>query len=149
MMTPDMPTEEEIKRESQRWQKKFEEIGALEDQMKDVRGTGTAEDGKVEVVAAPGGVLLEVNINPRAMRLGSEALGEAIIEASRAAAVDATTKLNAILQPILGANNGVMSMLSGDNAFEMPQEMKDAIQGAADTFATMEADLQRLRPNQD
>ncbi|GAA1807338.1 YbaB/EbfC family nucleoid-associated protein [Actinomadura chokoriensis] len=148
-MMPDMPTEEEIKRESQRWQKKFEEIGALEDKLKEVRGVGTAEEGKVEVIAAPGGVLLEVNINPRAMRLGSEALGEAIIEASRAAAVDATSKINALMEPILGANNGVLSMLSGDNAFEMPKEMKDALAGASDIFANMEADLGRLRPGKE
>ncbi|RKS71112.1 YbaB/EbfC DNA-binding family protein [Actinomadura pelletieri DSM 43383] len=148
-MFPDMPTEEEIKRDTQRWQQKFEEIGALENQMKEVRGTGTAEDGKVEVVAAPGGLLLEVNINPRAMRLGSEALGEAIIEASRAAAADATSKLNAILQPILGSDNGVMSMLSANNAFEMPQEMKETLKGAADIFANMEEDLSRLRQSKD
>ena len=48
-------------------------------------GLGTAADGLVSVKAEAGGRPIAIEINPRAMRLGSEMLAEAILEASQKA----------------------------------------------------------------
>ena len=46
-----------------------------------LRGEGVAADGQVRVVAQAGGVVQQVEIDPRAMRAGPERLGEYLTEA--------------------------------------------------------------------
>ncbi|MET9343408.1 MULTISPECIES: YbaB/EbfC family nucleoid-associated protein [unclassified Nonomuraea] len=62
--------------------------------MADVRGHGEAADGLVRLEVVPGGALSGLTIDPRAMRLGSAALAEAVLEAARAAAADAATRVS-------------------------------------------------------
>ncbi|MEU4830824.1 YbaB/EbfC family nucleoid-associated protein [Streptosporangium sp. NPDC023615] len=79
----------------------------------DLRARGEAADGLVSVEVAPGGALLGVDINPRAMRLGSEALSEAIMEAVTAASQVAATRLDEVLTPLLGGMEGFSESLQG------------------------------------
>jgi DNA-binding protein YbaB len=53
-----------------------------------LRGHGASADGQVRVETEPGQVLASLHIAPRAMRLGSEALADAIMEAVRRAEED-------------------------------------------------------------
>lgn len=49
------------------------------------RAEGTADDGRVRATVVAGGRLAAVRIDPRAMKLGSETLGEQIVIAVNAA----------------------------------------------------------------
>ncbi|MEV5828740.1 YbaB/EbfC family nucleoid-associated protein [Spirillospora sp. NPDC052242] len=53
-----------------------------------VEGVGEAGDGRVKVTAVSGGRLKKVEINPRAMRLSAEELGEHLVTAANAALDD-------------------------------------------------------------
>jgi DNA-binding protein YbaB len=53
-----------------------------------LRGRGASADGQVRVEVEPGATLASLHIAPRAMRLGSEALTDAIMEAVRQAEED-------------------------------------------------------------
>jgi DNA-binding protein YbaB len=59
----------------------------------EARGQGSAADGQVKVVVKPGGRLESVTIDPRAMRLGSEAIGAHIVTATNAALDDLAAKV--------------------------------------------------------
>lgn len=58
----------------------------------DVEGVGEAADGYVKVTAEPGGRLKAVQLNPRAMRMASEELGEHLVAAANAALADLRAK---------------------------------------------------------
>ncbi|MCO6011611.1 YbaB/EbfC family nucleoid-associated protein [Actinoallomurus purpureus] len=68
----------------------------------EARGRGEAADGKVVVEVARGGALQSLKIDPRAMRLGSEALAEAILEAAGKAGQDITDQTNELMKPAFG-----------------------------------------------
>ena len=61
-------------------------------------GYGEAADGMVRV-AATGGRIATVELNPRVMRLPSEELGEAFVEAANAALADLASKYPAVAAP--------------------------------------------------
>ncbi|TDD19196.1 YbaB/EbfC family nucleoid-associated protein [Nonomuraea diastatica] len=65
----------------------FEEISRL---LQETRGRGESAGGQVAVEVTPAGSLAALHIDPRAMRLGSRALSEAIVEAYRLAEEDVT-----------------------------------------------------------
>jgi DNA-binding protein YbaB len=56
----------------------FEEVRR---RMEDTRGRGESAGGQVAVELTPTGSLAALHIDPRALRLGSQALAEAIMEA--------------------------------------------------------------------
>jgi DNA-binding protein YbaB len=62
-------------------------------QIAELRGEGSAGDGLVTTVAAPGGRVESVFIHPRAMRLDSQTLAEHITTAVNAALDDLTAKV--------------------------------------------------------
>jgi DNA-binding protein YbaB len=82
-------------------------------ELADLRGHGEAADGLVRVEVAPGGALLGVDIDPRAMRLGSAALAEAIMDASAAATERATARMTEVLEPVIGRASGFSESLQG------------------------------------
>ncbi|WP_018653690.1 YbaB/EbfC family nucleoid-associated protein [Actinomadura flavalba] len=50
-----------------------------------VEGVGEAADGRVRVTAVTGGRLTSVDLDPRALRMASHELGEALVQAANAA----------------------------------------------------------------
>ncbi|MER6828627.1 MULTISPECIES: YbaB/EbfC family nucleoid-associated protein [unclassified Streptosporangium] len=85
----------------------------MREELTEMRAHGEAADGLVKVEVAPGGALLGVDINPRAMRLGSEALGEAIMEAVGEASKMAAARMDEVLAPLLGGMTGFSEALQG------------------------------------
>jgi hypothetical protein len=72
------------------------ELGARRpdrDVLPDLRGVGTAADDQVRASVAVGGRLETLTVNPRLMRMGSEALCEQIVVAVNAAVDDLATKV--------------------------------------------------------
>lgn len=61
--------------------------------MAEVRGHGEAANGLIRLEVLPGGALSGLTIDPRAMKLGSAELAEAVLEAAGAAVNDASAKM--------------------------------------------------------
>ncbi|WP_165974766.1 YbaB/EbfC family nucleoid-associated protein [Nonomuraea deserti] len=81
-----------------------EDVAALErlnDQMTAVRGRGEAAQGRVVAEATQTGGLTGLTIDPRAMRLGSAALAEAILEAAGEAAREAEQAAADLVTPFI------------------------------------------------
>ncbi|MDF2709533.1 MAG: hypothetical protein K0R62_5185 [Nonomuraea muscovyensis] len=81
----------------------LEEVGRS---LEEARGRGVAADGQVQVEVLPSGGLAALRIAPRAMRLGSEELAEAIMEAARRAEEDVTGQAFAVTQRLLAGPDG-------------------------------------------
>lgn len=84
-----------------------DKLGRLEDvrnALREVRGEGEAADGLVRVVVGPSGTLEDLELDPRAMRLASEELRDAIVEAAQAATADAQAKVTELMSDFAGAS---------------------------------------------
>src|SRR4051812_19573017 len=79
-----------------------ERFAEMREKLAEIRGRGEAADGKVVVEVAPGGALKSVQIDPRAMKLGSEALAQAIHEAAGKAFQDLTDQTSELMKPAFG-----------------------------------------------
>jgi DNA-binding protein YbaB len=69
--------------------------------MKELRGTGRSADERVRVEVDQFGVLAGLRIDPRAMRLGSEALAEAILAAVEQGVRDVRAQADAMMRPLV------------------------------------------------
>ncbi|MEW9554440.1 YbaB/EbfC family nucleoid-associated protein [Nonomuraea sp. NPDC050783] len=67
----------------------------------DVTGQAESPDGRIRVRVSSTGQLAGLHLDPRAMRLGSQELADAIMELSRRAAEDATRRLVDVTRPYL------------------------------------------------
>jgi DNA-binding protein YbaB len=77
---------------------RMEEVGQS---LAETRGRGEAADGHVQVEVLASGELAALRLDPRALRLGSEALAEAILAASGEAARDAAEQTGGLLNSLL------------------------------------------------
>lgn len=68
------------------------EASADREAAEQIEGIGEAADGRITVTAITGGRITGVHIDPRAMRMGSEALGEELAIAVNAALDDLRAK---------------------------------------------------------
>ncbi|GAA0366894.1 YbaB/EbfC family nucleoid-associated protein [Actinoallomurus spadix] len=89
----------------------IERLDRARAEISSVTGSATAADGQVEVEVSAGGVLTALTIDPRAMRLGSEALAEAILEAVGKAVEEVGDRLNEIVGSATGSQVDVGEML--------------------------------------
>ncbi|MEV0202652.1 YbaB/EbfC family nucleoid-associated protein [Nonomuraea sp. NPDC050691] len=65
----------------------------LQERVKAIRGRGEAADGWVRAEVSASGALDSLRIDPRAMRLGADALAEAVLAAASDATADLTTQM--------------------------------------------------------
>jgi DNA-binding protein YbaB len=70
-------------------------------QITELRGTGRAADERVEVQVDRLGALAGLRIDPRAMRLGSQELAEAILQAARQGVRDVNAQAEKLMRPLL------------------------------------------------
>jgi DNA-binding protein YbaB len=77
------------------------QVEQLRDRITEVRGRGEAADGRVVAETAPTGALVGLTIDPRAMRLGSDELAAAILEAAGAAARNAEEEMTDLVDPFI------------------------------------------------
>jgi DNA-binding protein YbaB len=82
---------------------RLERFSELQEQISQAGATGSALEGLVQVGVGPTGNLLSVTIDPRAMRSGSELVGEAIMEAYRTAVAETTERVNGLLADLMPA----------------------------------------------
>jgi DNA-binding protein YbaB len=70
-------------------------------QMTELRGKGRAADERVEVEVNQFGALAGLRIDPRAMRLGSQELAEAILSAAQQGVRDVNAQAEKTMQPLI------------------------------------------------
>ncbi|GAA3025878.1 YbaB/EbfC family nucleoid-associated protein [Streptosporangium longisporum] len=95
------------------FQQDLEALEGLRDRIDSVRGRGEAADGRVVVNVTQAGTLVGLTIDPRAMRLGSDRLAAAIIEAAARAARDAEQEAGDLVAPFVAG-----TLLDGDRTDE-------------------------------
>ncbi|MFB9832521.1 YbaB/EbfC family nucleoid-associated protein [Actinoallomurus acaciae] len=69
--------------------------------MSELRGKGRAADGRITVEVDRFGALTSLRIDPRAMRLGAEALAEAILSAVEQGVRDARAQADEAMGPLV------------------------------------------------
>ncbi|MFI6738351.1 YbaB/EbfC family nucleoid-associated protein [Nonomuraea sp. NPDC050451] len=77
----------------------LEEVSRL---LEETRGRGESAGGQVAVELKPTGSLAGLRIDPRAMRLGSQALADAIVEAFRRAEDDVAGQSYDLARTVFG-----------------------------------------------
>ncbi|MFI7447750.1 YbaB/EbfC family nucleoid-associated protein [Nonomuraea sp. NPDC049714] len=100
MTTPDGGApflDEEMHRFLGQFQATTRPLEELQESLGAVRGRGAAAHGQVEAEVLASGALGGLRIDPRAMRLGADALAEAVLTAASNAAADLTTQLTAMM----------------------------------------------------
>lgn len=99
MTTPDDPPflDEELRRLMAQFQTDIQPLEELRHTLDAVRGRGEAANGQVKAEVLPSGALAGLHINPRAMRLGADALAEAVMAAANMAATDLAEQLSGMM----------------------------------------------------
>jgi DNA-binding protein YbaB len=69
--------------------------------MGELRGTGKAAEDRVTVEVDQYGALTALRIDPRAMRLGAEALAEAVLAAAEQGVRDVRTRAEELMRPLV------------------------------------------------
>lgn len=96
----------EIERLLEQFNADVAEVERLRDQMTEVRGHGEAADGRVVAETSSTGELVGLTIDPRAMRLGSDELAAAVLEAAGAAVRNATEGMTDLVDPFIAETIG-------------------------------------------
>ncbi|MEV3978458.1 YbaB/EbfC family nucleoid-associated protein [Nonomuraea sp. NPDC049758] len=100
MTTPEDPTpyyDDEMRRLLGQFQADIRPLEELQESLDAVRGRGEAADGQVRAEVLPTGALGGLRIDPRAMRLGADALAEAVLAAANAAAEDLAAQMTGLM----------------------------------------------------
>lgn len=77
-------------------------LGAAQDDLAETAGSGESKNGLVKATVGYDGRVRSVDVSPRAMRLASQELSEAIVAAIDAAHADLETKTTKIITEALG-----------------------------------------------
>jgi DNA-binding protein YbaB len=123
----------EIDRLLDSFQADVAELDRLKDRIAEVRGRGEAADGKVVVELSPTGALAGLTIDPRAMRLGSDELAAAILEAAGEAARDVEEGLAGMVEPFIsGTVLDSPGSHSGSHSDRAPDSARDPFRRGRD-----------------
>jgi DNA-binding protein YbaB len=93
---------EELERITARAEDMLARVEELRSEIDVVVGRGEAADGQVRVTAGASGRLMDVVLAPRAMRLDSQKLAEAVLRAAQDAQDDVAAKVDAVMAETLG-----------------------------------------------
>lgn len=102
MFDPDDFRLEDFERVAQESEEALRRLSGVFGELEAVRGEGTAAQGMVGAVVDGGGGIQEVTIDPRAMRLDSLTLAEAVTEAVRLAQGEARRSNEELLRAAVG-----------------------------------------------
>lgn len=93
--------DEELDRLLGQFEGEVAELQRLQGRIQGIRGQGQAADGRVTVKASLTGALAGLTIDPRAMRLGSAELADAILQAAGEAVHDAERQAQELMGPFV------------------------------------------------
>ena len=94
---------EDLERITARAEEMLARVDELRSEIDVAVGRGEAADGQVRVTAGASGRLMEVVLAPRAMRLDSQKLADAVLEAAQRAQDDVARKVDEVIAGTLGA----------------------------------------------
>ena len=103
----------------------------MQQQISEVVGRGSAEGGLVKAKATNAEGLAAIRIDPYAMRLGSEGLGEKVVEAVKNAFKDLQSQTYALMREVLG-DEMMDGLLGKGDISKQVQEMQDRFNMSAD-----------------
>jgi DNA-binding protein YbaB len=95
-------------------------IEAMTDQLNEIEVTVEEAEGQVRVVAGSGGHVSRVELDPRAMRMGSDQLAEALTRACQRAVQEYEDRVMELMSPVMGGSGEV-----GDYLRRQMAEHKD------------------------
>lgn len=114
---------------------RIDAVRNMSGQLADLRGVGEAADGKVKVSVMPGGNLENVELDPRAMKLQSHELSEAIVEAAHAASIDASQKSSELMESVLpGAGSAIVDMTDPEAVASGQAASEDTVSSIIDSL---------------
>lgn len=120
----------------------------LQDSLAELVGEGTAADGYVVVRVDHSGMVSAVELNPRAMKMASEDLSAAIVEAGQQAANDLATKAqNLFSEQVPDMPDPEQAMQ--DAARNGPEELAEAIKAVTQSENPAEEMARRLKDLQE
>lgn len=108
----------------------------------EITGTASTDDGYVTVTWRGGG-LAGLEINPRAMRMGSAELAETILRLSQEARADSGAQSDAMLQDLMGERNPAGILADKKGLQESLDMIRDVFTGAIGDSKDMIDQLQR------
>ncbi|HEV2778143.1 MAG TPA: YbaB/EbfC family nucleoid-associated protein [Actinophytocola sp.] len=91
-----------LRRAEQDNQNALDRAAELRDAVNHTRGTARSADGLVTAVVAPGGALVSLELDERAVEQSARALQGAIVDTIQRAAAAAAAQLEAAIRPIVG-----------------------------------------------
>jgi DNA-binding protein YbaB len=109
-------------------QELMKNLEQVQDALADITGEGEAADGLIRAVVDGSGGIREVALNPRAMRLDSATLAEALTRAVREAQSDAKSKTAQLL-------GGAGADLDLDLEPPDQDQLRETLQGIEDSFS--------------
>ena len=107
----------------------FSKARVLQERAAEIMGTASSDDGYVKVTWRGGG-LDGLEINPRAMRMGSAELAETILRLSREARADSGEQSNAMMKDLMGEQNPAGIIADKQQLQESLDMMRDVFTGA-------------------
>ncbi|GII60383.1 hypothetical protein Skr01_04680 [Sphaerisporangium krabiense] len=102
MFDPDDFQLDDFDRVAEESRRAVRRLGEVMGELRAVKGTGEAAGGMIGAVVDGGGMVERVVLDPRAMRLDSDAIGQAVTEAVRAAQLDARRRNEELLRGAMG-----------------------------------------------
>lgn len=138
----------ELDREIDKIQERVKQALAVADQLKDLMGEADSEDGYIRVTVQPNGMIDRLEINPRAMKQGSEALAEEITKTILAAQQSLAQKSQELMEPLTGDVGRLEEMTSKGTLQDISEtigESTAAVSRAENPALAAAQQLDRLR----
>ncbi|MEV5748220.1 YbaB/EbfC family nucleoid-associated protein [Actinoallomurus sp. NPDC052308] len=138
----------ELDREVQKIQERLQYALSAASQLSELKGEAQNKDGHVRVVIESTGMLSELEINPRAMKLGSAALAEEIKATVVAAQTDLSQRSQELMQPLMGDIGRLQQARSSGALQEVADDLLNgpaAVSRSSDPVAEAVRQFQRVR----
>ncbi|MEV5704624.1 YbaB/EbfC family nucleoid-associated protein [Actinoallomurus sp. NPDC052274] len=107
----------------------FQKARLLQERMAGITGTAVTDDGYIRVTWRDGGID-GLEINPRAMRMGSADLAETILRLSQEARADSRRQSDAVMSDLFGEQNPAGIVADKEGLQESIDMMRDVFTGA-------------------
>lgn len=120
----------------------FHKAQVFQERAAEITGTASTDDGYIKVTCRGDG-LAGLEINPRAMRMGSAELAETILRLSQEAKADSREQSNAMMKDLMGEQNPAGILADKQGLQESLDMMRDVFTGAIGDSTQLIDQLQR------
>ena len=120
----------------------FDKAKVLQERAAEITGSASSDDGYIKVTWRGGG-LDGLEINPRAMRMGSAELAETILRLSQEAKADSREQSDAMMNDVMGEQSPAGIVADKQGLKESLDMMRDVFTGAIGDSKQMIDQLQR------